>query len=515
MGVVYDALDAESGRRVALKTLTNLDGQGLLRFKNEFRALADLSHPNLVSLGELVEARGSWFFTMEYVPGVDFMRYVRGEATGGEATLQGSAETLAAASSDVTARAVPPRGRWAEPVRPEEPAATPRGFDEARLRSALVQLARGLCVLHAAGKVHRDIKPANIRVTPEGQVVILDFGLVSDVAVDDRAPDDHIVGTASYMAPEQAASQRIGPEADWYAVGVLLYEAVVGRVPHVGSWLQVIMDKQMFPPPAPRARVPSMPRDLDALCVALLAVDPRARPSGREVLSRLGAGEAGDTALATSSSTQAPPFVGRRLELAALTTAFADRARSQAPVAVLIEGESGVGKSAVVRQFLDELSQTEPRVVVLAGRCYERESVPFKAFDGVVDALSRYLLRLDDEAAGALLPKQAKLMAQVFPVLRQLKAFTMAGAVDARLDPHELRARLFAAVRETMGRLAARWPLVIAIDDLQWADQDSRALLAEVLRAPDAPPLLLIATVRPEGADQAASIEPGRVIDQD
>ncbi len=251
-------------------------------------------------------------------------------------------------------------------------------------------------------------------------------------------------------------------------------------------------------------------RELDALCMALLAIDPRARPNGREVLARLGAGEAGEIALTSTSSAHQPPFVGRRRELELLDAAFED-AQAGAPVAVLVEGESGVGKSALVRRFLDALAATERGVIVLAGRCYERESVPYKAFDGVVDALSRYLLRLDDASIEALLPRQAGLVAQVFPVLRQLKAFTLAEATDARPDPQGLRAQLFAAIRELLGRLSARGPLVLTIDDMQWADQDSRALLAEVLRAPDAPPLLLIATVRPEGADTAATIDPGRI----
>ena len=503
MGVVYEARDAESGRRVALKTLTHLDGQALMRFKTEFRALADLNHPNLVSLGELVETDGDWFFTMEFVPGVDFMRHVCDVEGAAHDTLRDSAPSDEVSATEVTMQASPLRKPWAGD-------APPHLFDETRLRSALVQLARGLCVLHAAGKVHRDIKPANIRVTPEGQVVILDFGLVSDLKMDDRSTEGHIVGTASYMAPEQAASARVGPEADWYSVGVLLYEALVGRLPYVGSRLQVITDKQKFLPPRPRASTPSVPRDLDNLCGALLALDPRARPTGREVLARLGASESGEPALASASSSHVPPFVGRRDELATLAAAF-EATRKGDPVAVLIEGDSGVGKSALARQFLDELQIAEPRVVVLAGRCYERESVPYKAFDGVVDALSRYMLKLDGESAGALLPRQASLMAQVFPVLRRLKAFTVAELPQARPDPPELRSRLFAAVREMLGRLADRCPLVIAIDDLQWADQDSRTLLTEVLRPPDAPALLLLATARTEGADQAASIDPGRV----
>ena len=504
MGVVYEARDDETGRTIAVKTLSNLDGQALLRFKQEFRSLADLNHPNLVSLGELVEADGAWFFTMELVPGVDFMRHVcSAEGAAGD-TLRDEQATVE------NGPASPSVERGPEPEPRPATAGEPHVFDEQRLRPALIQVARGLCALHAAGKVHRDIKPENIRVTPEGRVVILDFGLVSDLDGEGLSHDSNIVGTASYMAPEQAAAQRVGPEADWYAVGVLLYEAMVGRRPHVGSWLQVIMDKQMFAPPRPRAQQPWLPADLDALCTALLQIAPASRPSGREVLARLGAGESGEIALPASSSSHAPPFVGRAAELSVLAAAFADT-RGGAPVAVLIEGESGVGKSAVVRRFLDGLATGERSAVVLAGRCYERESVPYKAFDGVVDALSRYMRRLDGEVAGALLPRQASLMAQVFPVLRQLKAFALAEAVEPRLEPQELRSRLFAAVRETLCRVADRWPLVIAIDDVQWADHDSRALLTEVLRPPDAPALLLIATVRPEGAELAASIDPQRI----
>ena len=505
MGVVYEARDREANRHVALKTLLTIDGQALLRFKNEFRALADLSHPNLVSLGELLEVDGAWFFTMEYVPGVDFMSYVCDRASAG----QDSSRDRSASASAATIRGAPPTKEWTRAPAPEE-VGPPHVFDERRLRGALVQLARGLGVLHAAGKVHRDIKPANIRVTPEGQVVLLDFGLVSELGVDDRSGDGHIVGTASYMAPEQAASQRVGPEADWYAVGVLLYEALVGRLPYVGSWLQVIMDKQLFQPPRPRARSRTIPRDLDALCMALLVIDPAARASGREVLARLGAGESGEIVMSSSSSSaHLPPFVGRRPELDALGEAF-DDALAGEPVAVLVEGESGVGKSALVRRFLDALAATDPGAVVLVGRCYERESVPYKAFDGVIDALSGYLLRLDDDAVTALLPRQAGLMAQVFPVLRQLRGFTLAEVGDGRADPQAQRAQLFGAVRETLQRLTARGPLVITIDDMQWADQDSRTLLAELLRGSDAPPFLLIATVRPDGADATAAIDPAR-----
>jgi hypothetical protein len=173
---------------------------------------------------------------------------------------------------------------------------------------------------------------------------------------------------------------------------------------------------------------------------------------------------------------------------------------------MLVTGESGVGKSALVRRFTEGLGG---RALVLMGRCYERESVPYKAFDGIVDALSRHLSRLPFTDAAALLPLKIGLVAQVFPVLRRVEAIAnapMPRDESRQVDPLELRARLFAALRELLARLAQRTPLVLVVDDLQWADHDSLLLLGEVLQPPDAPPLVLIATTRDGDATAAARI---------
>jgi hypothetical protein len=439
MGVVYEALDRERRTRVALKTVRDLGGEDLIRLKNEFRALQDLQHPNLVSLGELCEEAGHWFFTMELIEGVSFLQHVRPGADPGTAE---TAQTDSNVSpSAATWRASPARKLWDASLPPSGT------LDEGRLRDALGQLARGLAAAHAAGKVHRDVKPSNVLVTPAGRLVLLDFGLVTAVVHGEQSSALHAVGTIEYMAPEQAASQRVGPEADWYSVGVVLYEALTGHVPFTGGPLEVMPRKQSTAPVAPRTLGREVPADLDALCMALLQVDPRTRPTAGEVLTRLGLPTDATPAALAAAVGAAPPFVGREPELAALRDAY-DASRAGAAVAVVIEGESGVGKSALLRRFSEELEARG--VVVLAGRCYEREAVPYKAVDGVIDALGRYMSRIADDEAAALLPRAAALVASVFPVLRRVKAVAKAprAAAEAPIDPQELRSRLFAALRE-------------------------------------------------------------------
>jgi serine/threonine protein kinase len=142
MGVVYKARERQTSRLVALKMMQRPDAASLARFKQEFRALQDVSHPNLVALYGAFLEEGQWFFTMELLEGTDFLSYVRGGALE-EQTVATKPDLI------VTADAVSPA-------------------QLTRLRSALRQLAEGLAALHAAGKVHRDIKPSNVLVTPEG-----------------------------------------------------------------------------------------------------------------------------------------------------------------------------------------------------------------------------------------------------------------------------------------------------------------------------------------------------------
>lgn len=476
--MVYEALDRQRETHVALKMLRQLDGKSLLRFKREYRSLQGLEHANLVTLGDLVEEAGSWFFTMDLVRGVDFLRHVRGHVAEASAvstlTATGDRQPVSAAVID---------GR----------------IDEDRLRPALRQLAEGLAFLHGAGKIHRDLKPSNVLVDDGGRVVILDLGVVYDVVDEQSATDLHAVGTAAYMSPEQGAGKPVGPESDWYSLGVMLYQALTGRLPHTGSAQDVLFNKRRIDPAPPSSLDPGVPADLDRLCRELLRIDPARRPRAEEIIRLLGGAAPRASRRPVGLVGEGALFVGRSAELELLRGAFRE-VSAGLPRTVLVQGDSGVGKSALVRHF----AETLPReVLVLGGRCYERESVPYRAVDGVVDALSGHLMKLPGDEAAALLPPMTPLLAQLFPVLLRVEAIARAPRPQLNADPHEVRRRAFEALRALLAGIATRRPLVLVIDDLQWADADSLQLLGELLREPQAPAVLFVGIGRALPVGQA------------
>jgi eukaryotic-like serine/threonine-protein kinase len=472
MGIVYEAIDAErGGRRVALKVLQGQDADALARLKREFRSLHDVRHPNVVSLYELTAEGDTWFFTLELIDGVDFLSWVRP-----------SSPLLLASDVPTAELGATVRSRGPPSVR----------LDPVRLQTAFRQLAEGVAFLHSRGRIHRDLKPSNVLVTKEGRVVILDFGLVAELGGPKsltEAQGQAIVGTVAYMAPEQAASGPIGPASDWYTFGVMLFQALTGRLPFEGSPVDVMMDKQRRPAPSPQSITPDVPAALDALCVQLLKTVPSERPDANAVLAALGA-VATPSAPAASSG-----LLGREAELARLAQAF-EQTRSSGPRVVRVQGPSGIGKTALLRAFAQQL---EPLgAVVLAGRCHERETVPFKAIDPIVDALTRTLAAMPAERVDAIRPRDASLLTKMFPVLSRVPAFRDAPFREVA-DPLERRRRAVMALRELFERLGERVPLVVMVDDAQWGDADSVMLMESILRPPEPPTVLVVTSIRDDG----------------
>jgi eukaryotic-like serine/threonine-protein kinase len=441
MGAVYEAEDRELVTRVALKVLNSVEPQAISRFKDEFRALADTVHPHLVRLRDLFMERGVWFFTMDLIEGSTLSDHLA--AVG----PVGSAER------------------------------------ERELLRLLPELVDGVAAIHATGHLHRDLKPANVLVTREGRVVIVDFGLIgafSSSGSHDRPP--RVVGTASYMAPEQARGEPATEASDWYALGTIAYEAFAGRMPIDGDSTEVLVRKRRADLPRLFTDGGAWPKQLVELCLKLLLPNAEDRLDRAGILRCLGISESVPSLRGTE-----PAFVGRVTDLAVLDEAL-DRAQRGALVVSRLSGPPGIGKTALVREFIERAAR-ERNALVLSGRCYEREATPFKLLEGLVDSLFDSIERRVPRARSTLSP-----LSSLF--LGLSPAGSEPGLAPITAEP-EIRSRAVHAFRKGLTELGALGTVILHIDDVHWSDLDGVGLLEEVLEAP-APPVLLILTQRDE-----------------
>ena len=471
-GVVYEARHLKRGNSVALKTLpTGGDGQDvnaerLHRFRKEFRSLSEFNHPNLVGMQTLEVDGSQWFFTMDLIDGVDFLSHVRPDGS----------------------------------------------LDEARLRSSLKQLASGIIALHDQQVLHRDLKPSNVMVDRGDRVAILDFGLVAELEqqTDETASalSRHFAGTPRYAAPEQAFGQR-SPSSDWYAFGIMLHEALTGTVPFQGcSHAELLIRKQNEDVPSIAVRE-ELPQDLAELTDALLKREPRDRPNAEVIASILSVEFDSETHTGSESKSDGsgPDFdsdpedvqsvlIGREEQLSQLESVQAELLETRSPLVTWLTGLSGEGKSVLAETFLRP-ARLGNDFLVLSGRCYDRELIPFKVIDSQIDSLVRFLRGKSDSEVEQILPQDIEKLAQLFPVLRRVASIDRRyQKFDQTLDEQTLRSLAFAALKDLLRTIGDTTPVVLFIDDLQWGDSDSADILLRILSPPAPPAILLLGTFR-------------------
>lgn len=472
-GVVYEARHAKRNNRVALKTLpTGIDGQELNaerlhRFRKEFRTLAEINHPNLVGMQTLEVDGGQWFFTMDLIEGSDLLTYVR----------------------------------------PNDQ------LDENRLRATLPQLVIGVRALHDCGIIHRDLKPSNVMVESSGRVLILDFGLAAGL----QTPTDLTVsrsamfaGTPRYAAPEQMFGQR-SEASDWYALGVMLYESLTGAAPFRVKGPIELMRQKQHEEPASLAIRDDLPGDLTSLADSLLRRDPKERIDITSIWEALDIQSQGSSLHSSNSEVIGvdstfegkPILIGRDQQLAALEKSRTDILESQQPIVVFITGRSGEGKSSLASKFLGPLQRGDD-FVVLTGRCYDRESVPYKVIDAVIDQLVSLLRSRDVSEISSLLPADIGFLVQLFPVLRRVPAIDIQSPGKILgIDERQIKFRAFAALRELFADISKRKPIIFFVDDLQWGDADSADVLRELVAPPNPPAILFLGGYRSDEADKS------------
>jgi len=353
-----------------------------------------------------------------------------------------------------------------------------------RVGDALAQLCEAIGTLHRAGVLHRDLKPSNVLVTEAERVVVLDFGLAGDLG---QRPLRG-AGTPGYMAPEQARGLA-SESSDWFSFGRMLERTV-----------EVLdaLDAQAAQAPDHSAC------DWRSLAAQLLQDDASSRPAYSEILAVLGGARSRTSSPLLPVETQARN--AGKSELPVLMRAF-ERSLTE-PLLVVVRGESRSGKSALLRDFGAELATPRQRpALILRGRCYERESLPYKGLDSAIDELSRVLIGLPSEhAAREPLPDVAALLA-VFPVLGRVPWLAAERSAISDLHPIEARERGFASLRVLLARLAIDRALVLCIDDMQWSDADSGRLLGALLCEDDTPAMLVVVTDQPERCASGSALD--------
>lgn len=252
---VHEAADKATHQRVALKW-----ARADVQLREEFQLARAIEHPCVLRPFELDVLEGRDAIVMPLIDSVDIVSYVRHDLS-----------------------AAPPQGAhlpmaFGQPLQPVGTSAFRRCSDGGimRLRRAFARLSSALQAVHAAGVAHRDLRPANVRVTAEGELCLIDFGLAARIGT---YPARDAIGTVSHLAPECAVDTLVTAAEDWYAVGVLAFEALTGELPFFGTGQDVLLRKQTVGAPSPDFYVSRIPRDLARTCSALLEPAPALRAS--------------------------------------------------------------------------------------------------------------------------------------------------------------------------------------------------------------------------------------------
>jgi Nif-specific regulatory protein len=449
---VFRVFDVPDRRDEAIKILCHeiTDPQQLLRFKTEFSTLASLEHASVIKVFDFGVLQERYpYFTMEFFPGKRITEYFDGQ-------------------------------NWDA------------------LYDVILQIASGLHHIHHLGIVHLDLKPSNILVSDDGKAKIMDFGL----AIESRQVFDRkIRGTLHYMAPEVLKQDRIDSRADLYALGMTLYETVTGALPGYGrppiDVIRMHLDEEIRMPSSINPRVPEA---LEEIIVKLLEKDPRDRFSSAAALLQAVAQAAGKKVAAAEllvgrGELFAAPLIGRTSEVQHLSTLIAE-ARDGRGNGAILAGAEGMGKSRIVRDVTLRAQLDGARV--FCGRCPVNRKTIYAPF---FDIFQQMVTAVNPEAD---VPEEIR---------RILRPVVGSAGPETSPPQHGQKFRLYNRIVQSMqdlygflsvGGETGGSPLILVIEDLQWADPSTAELFSFLVGEAKQNRLMVIGTLTLDSGGEAA-----------
>lgn len=452
---VFLARDNSLDRQVAFAQLRTegLDPMGRQRLVREAQAMARLgNHPRLVGIFDIGEEGGTPFIVEEYMEGGDLAAQLQ-EAEGGLALPK----VLTIGQS----------------------------------------ICEALAFIHERQLLHRDLKPSNVFLAEDGSAKVGDFGLAVSLDRSRLTTESSLIGTPSYMPPEQALGGAVTERSDLYSLGAMLYELVTGRPPFVGDDPTSVISQHINTRPvAPSWHSEHCPPELEAIILQCLEKAPESRPaSAAEVREALAKVDPEGKSSSHSGSSANPldrlaqgVFVGRTRELERLRTAF-DNAFAGHGNLVMLVGEPGIGKTRTAREL--ETYARMRGAQVLWGRSHEQSGAP--AFWPWVQVGGQWGQANDLDSLAPFVASGGNELARLFPALRTVPGFI---EPQPMADGAAAQFRLFDAFAGFVRLAAENKPLVVTLDDLHWSDKPTLLLLQHLARELSRTRCLVVCTYR-------------------
>lgn len=448
MGDVYRAFDTQLERDVAIKVIhpaASSDGQNANRLIREARAAAKIVHPNVVTIYEVGEGKAGRYIVMEYIKGVPLSNLIQREAP----------------------------------------------LDAERSIKLIVQVLKALELAHSMGIIHRDIKADNILITDKDEAKVLDFGIAKMSQKAGLTVAGEVLGTVEFMAPEQMLGEDVDHRCDLYAAGVVLYQTLTRELPFQGqNPVEILFKKLNEEPLALNYYNKKLNSRIDSVIFKALSHAKEDRwDSARQMIERLEA----------LISTQAPQtengfliygdepefqeeskgfrsvFIGRDKEFKRLVKSF-QKIHNEGGQTIFLSGEAGVGKSTLAKQFKNYVKHQD--VWVLSGTCLYHEGMD--AYLPYIDALRGFFSRENSVLTDMERTEIKNMVREKVPILAEFTErfcttfFT--SSWNSNQEKKENNANLFEGLHILISLLSEYKPLVLIVDDLQWADEASLRL---------------------------------------